>query len=84
MLSLGIRARGSREVMGMEMSKAKALPLMSLQPRRDRQMNQLLQYSVSREEALLKRPWREVTGIHVKSHGIQKVFVAWLAILLVN
>ena len=75
-LSLGIRARGSREVMGMEMSKAKALPLMSLQPRRDRQMNQLLQYSVSREEALLKRPWREVTGIHVKSHGIQKVFVA--------
>ena len=30
MLSLGIRARGSREAMGMEMSKAKALPLMSL------------------------------------------------------
>jgi len=75
-LSLGIRARGSREAMGMEMSKAKALPLMSLQPRKDRQMNKLLQYSVSREETLLKLPWREVTGIHVKSHGIQKVFVA--------
>lgn len=55
-LSLGIRARGSREAMVMEMSKAKALPLMSLQPRRDRQINKLLQYSVSREETLLNFP----------------------------
>lgn len=55
-LSLGIRARGSREAMGMEMSKAKALPLMSLQPRRDGQINKLLQYSVSREETLLNFP----------------------------
>lgn len=41
-LNLGIRARSSREAVGMEMNKAKALPLMSVQPRRDRQMNKIL------------------------------------------
>lgn len=56
MLSLGTGARGSREGMSMEMNKAQALPLMSLQSRRDRQMNKSLQYSVSREERIINSP----------------------------
>lgn len=37
MLSLSTRARDSGEGMGMDMNKTQALPLMSVQSRRDRQ-----------------------------------------------
>lgn len=42
MLSLGTGARGSREGMSMEMNKAQALPLMSLQSRRDKANEQII------------------------------------------